>query len=333
MIRLTAFATALLISTAAQAQEYWPTHEPTENQRKWGAEEAAEYRKKGLVAADITEYSSDGPYLDYRSKTFRTAGRVKLDEAGLPMVKYGKEFEYNPVTISNFALASHARFLTGNEPADAFIAAVDKLVAMQRQDGAFPYDFEYDYYLVRLPYRKGWVSGMAQGLGMSALARAYSVTKAQRYLDAGNEALEFLQVRHPYGPATDMSDLDPSLSDYIFFQEYMAEPHAYTLNGYMFTLLGLYDWSRIAHSERAEELFESGIRTLEKILPYYDLGTFSSYDLGYITHAGKPYQVERRPHFAARYHAVHIELLQVLSGLTGSDVLARFRDRWAAYVR
>src|SRR5690606_23362682 len=108
---------------------------------------------------------------------------------------------------------------------------------------------------------------------------------------------------------------------YIFFLEYQTEPDVYTLNGFMFTLLGLYDWTTLTNSKLARSLFEEGIRTLEKILPYYDLGTITSYDLSYITHVRPDFVVPIEPHVVPRYHAVHISQLQALNSVHPSEVL------------
>lgn len=89
----------------------------------------------------------------------------------------------------------------------------------------------------------------------------------------------------------------------------------------MFTLLGLYDWATETNSAEADKLFKDGIETLDKILPYYDLGTFSAYDLSYITHSRLPYLQPRAPHIAPRYHAIHIAQLRALSSVTEDKFL------------
>lgn len=86
---------------------------------------------------------------------------------------------------------------------------------------------------------------MAQGVALSALARAYNATKDARYLEAGERSLAFISVEKKDGGAkTSLADLHPSLKGYVYFLEYQTEPDVYTLNGYMFALLGLYDWGR-----------------------------------------------------------------------------------------
>lgn len=324
-----AFSAIILI--IIERKDNWPK---VNVDKEWNILAKTELEKDGSRAGNFdrnrVDYSSIGPYFGYSNRKYKKSSRVTFDSKGLPKVKNGDSFYYNPVTLSQFALAEYSRHLQGG-PTDMMIRALDKIIEMEGDDGALRYPFTYRHYTETLPLKPGWTSGMAQGQFLSAAARAYHATGDKKYIEAGNRALAFLQVQHPYGPMTDMSDLDPSLEDYIFFLEYPTEPNAYTLNGYMFTLLGLYDWSQIAESEDADALFKRGIRTLQHILPYYDLGYLSAYDLSYITHPAMPYQEAREPHMAARYHAIHIDLLNALYSITGNSRLKEYADRWAGY--
>lgn len=296
---------------------------------------AEEYRLAGLDATKrIQRYSVQGDYLRYGStRSYSNSDRVRLDEAGLPMVRYGEEFQYNPVTIAQYLLTAYGRYLSGGAT-EPIVAAAERLLSMQDSRGAFLYEFTYRHYTAVEPYKPGWVSGMAQGVALSALARAYLVTQDARYLEAGNRALAFLNTpKGQGGPRTNMAALDPSLTDFIFFFEYPTEPDVYTLNGFMFTLLGLYDWQEVAKSDDARKLLDEGLRTLKHILPYYDLGALSSYDLSYLTipHSNARYEAGK-PHIAPRYHAVHLTQLYALNSIRPDPVLQEYFDRWSSYV-
>jgi heparosan-N-sulfate-glucuronate 5-epimerase len=168
---------------------------------------------------------------------------------------------------------------------------------------------------------------MAQGVALSALARAYSREPTTDLKLAGDAALRFLLVPISEGGTfTTLEQLDPSLANYIFFEEYVTSPNVYTLNGYMFTLLGIYDWWKATESPLAERLFSKGMSTLVKLLPYYDIAGFSIYDLSFLTH-------DRPPHSAIRYHAVHISQLHALHSVTGRRILKEYADRWAETVQ
>lgn len=280
-------------------------------------------------------YDVFGDYLNYGiSKNYKETKRMIFDEEAIPKVKYGEEFYYNPVTVSQYALSKYGQYLRmGDELSkEKFLIAVNKLLDMQDGSGAFRYFFPWKYYLTGETFAPGWVSGMAQGQVLSVLSRAYFLTKDQKYLIAGNKAIEFLITPvEKGGTMSTLEDLDVSLKRYIFFEEYVSSPNNYTLNGFMFTLLGLYDWSVVTKKYQnreknlASSYFDSGINTLIHILPYYDIGGFSAYDLGHLT-------FHKKPHIGVRYHAVHINLLHALHSVTYNNKLKDFETLWSSYI-
>ncbi|MDH4992791.1 D-glucuronyl C5-epimerase family protein [Aquamicrobium lusatiense] len=304
--------------------------------RDLGAAKAEEYINQALRPSELAKsYRADGPYYGYaKTRYYRTGGRVLVDEEGFPKIKYGNEYYYNPVTLAQQALAEYSR---EGGPTPMFLRVVDKLLTFQDERGAFLYPFKFRKYAHGEDYEPGWISGMAQGQALSVLARAWHLTKDERYLLAGKAALDFMQVTRGHGgPLTTLAELNsPALSNHLFVMEYPATPAVYTLNGFMFVIQGVYDWSVLADPEsggEAKNLFDKFLETLVILLPYYDLGTFSSYDLSYITLPILPDGLRRKPHIHAAYHAVHIEQLWALYFLTKRPVLKETADRWERYV-
>lgn len=275
-------------------------------------------------------YSPTGSYLGMTPQAPGDRGRLRFDEKGLPQVKYGETFHYNPVTMAQFALSEYG----GQQgPTPKFMVAVEKLLSMQGADGALRYDFPFTRYTTGEAYEPGWVSGMAQGQALSVFARAYALTKDARFLDAGNRALAFMML--PYeagGTATTLKKFPPAPSDAIFIMEYPQDPPVYTLNGYMFSIVGLFDWALVTGNSSARDYAERTIKTLKILLPYYDLGVISAYDLSFITLPQMKNGKRRTPHVGNRYHRVHIQLLWALHNLTGEHMLNEFANRWLSYV-
>lgn len=306
----------------------WPKPVVTEANQKLGESLVKEFQESNLnPAARSQQYKPDGDYLNYsKTQFFANGGRVKLDTQGLPTIAYGDGYQYNPVTLSNYGLGQFGKNLP-NKPGIQFWRSVDKLIAMQGFDGALRYGFTFQHYALKKAYPAGWASGMAQGLSLSMFSRAYLFSKDEKYREAGEKALAFLDAPVSLGgPKTSMAGLDPSLSNYIFFEEYIGDKGIYTVNGFMFTLLGLYDWCHNMDSKKACSIFDDGVKTLVKILPYYDFGGFSSYDLTHITY-GRPV-----PHYALRYHSTHIYLLRALYSVTNEETLNKYAVRWNAGV-
>jgi hypothetical protein len=269
-----------------------------------------------------------------KNRKYSESEKIKFDRNGVPTVKYGDDFKYNPVTISQYELMRYGQYLYGNENAfRKFIDAADKLLEVQNEAGALVYNFEWKYYLSDETYQPGWVSGMAQGVALSVFTRAYYTTQRDKYIKAGNKAIEFMTTSiEEGGTMSTLKDLDPSLSEYIFFEEYISSPNNYTLNGFMFTLLGLSDWKALnkefqIDTNIAQKYFDFGIKTLINILPYYDIGGFSAYDLGHITFTKK-----KEPHIGIGYHAVHIYLLNTLHQITNERMLKQYEIIWRYYV-
>lgn len=314
----------------APETEHWPEHVVSPELRAYGIERANLARQPKYLKAsdDAAPYDPAGPYMHVaRKQAFENSDTMKLDWEGLPVVKYAGDFYYNPGTLANYALAQYEAYLNG-APFDRMRVALNKLLSLQRADGAFPNNFAYTHYSTNRRYKVGWTSGFTQGVALSALARAYHATKEPAYLTAGNRALAFIQVPYPNGPMYDMRDLDPSLRGYSFINEYSMKPQAYNLAGYGYTIIGLYDWWKLTGSEDAHRLYDDAIRTYAKIIPYFDVGTFSAYDLSYITLSREPYLMPQEAQLNPTYHALHIELMDVMFFLTKKPVFKEYADKW-----
>jgi hypothetical protein len=277
------------------------------------------------------EYTATGDYLNYSKVKGFQKSRVKLDENGIPLVLYFNQYQYNPVTIAQYGLYQYGHSLSGDQEAyKSFIKIANYLVNMQDKQGALRYNFYYPSKHLGVNYNPGWVSAMAQGQTLSVFARAYHLTGDTKYLLAGKQNLRFLLTpKEKGGVLTTLKDINPNWKKHIFLEEYVTTPNNYTLNGYMFTLLGLYDWSQIATNEYGKKdalaYFNSGIQSLKLLLPKYDIGGFTAYDLYHITK-------KKPPHLLPSYHAVHIYELHALYSITKDPVLKSYEKKWASYV-
>ena len=156
---------------------------------------------------------------------------------------------------------------------------------------------------------------------MSLLTRIYRVTGKRDYLDAAVRGLRPLQIPVSRG------GLRTVFLGHPFYEEYPTRPASLVLNGFMFTLLGLYDVARLAPHSAAHELYTSGVRSLLALLPYYDTpdGTSQYYSLLHLT------DPPRAPQLAsAHYTPIVVELVAALDSIAPHRTLAYYRDRWAA---
>ncbi len=291
------------------------------------------YRAKGIdFHRNLIDYQTFGSFLHFEDTAGFDQSLLKRDGDGIPFVQYDGDFYYNPVTVAQYALFQYGKFLRKQALLDDFKVVSDKLLDLQESDGSFRYSFAWHYYLTGRKFKTGWVSAMAQGQALSVLARAYALTKDSRYWEAGNKAFQFLLTPTAAGGVMDtLGDLNPSWKNYVTFELYPVKPASYTLNGFMFTLLGCYDWWQLAPGapegscKMALAAFTAGIKSLNLILKYYDVGGFASYDLGYIVY-------QARPNLDPFYFAVDIYLLHALYSITGDENLQKYELLWSSYV-
>ena len=178
---------------------------------------------------------------------------------------------------------------------------------------------------------------MSQGHALSVLSRAYIKTNSEKYLYAGVKALRLF--KYPTyvaseGKSDSNSDIRQQtgvsstfMNQFLWFEEYPTEPNTFVLNGFMYSLIGLYDlWHLTKYSQyddigiqreglEAGELFLQGLNSLNIMLPLYDMASGSVYDLRHVTMSGIEPKVARWD-----YHSVHINLLYLLSTIDISEI-------------
>jgi heparosan-N-sulfate-glucuronate 5-epimerase len=196
----------------------------------------------------------------------------------------------------------------------------DWFVEKQDYKGGWPANFDHLFYSGRTEIMKeGWYSSMAQGLAISHLVRAYDLFEDPVYLESAKKALIVYSV-----PVADGGILDYYNSSPIY-EEYPTTPSSHVLNGFIFSLFGLYDLMEYTGDLEAKRLYEDGISSLEKILPLYDMGNRSAYDLTHITSSSFP-NIARW-----QYHATHVHQLEALVSINDSKIIKEFHDRWSDY--
>nr|ATU82814.1 secreted hypothetical protein [Pristhesancus plagipennis] len=168
----------------------------------------------------------------------------------------------------------------------------------------------------------GWLSAMGQGHGMSVLARAYHLSKRKEYLKAA-----LLSVRPFHVPSSQGGVLALLMGVLPWYEEYPTQPSSFVLNGFIYSLIGLYDLiTLIPKSHDAGALFEQGMNSLKRLLSLFDNGSGSNYDLRHLNLGTAP-NVARWD-----YHATHVNQLLLLATLDNSTILSSTAERWVGYM-
>ncbi|HUR84583.1 MAG TPA: D-glucuronyl C5-epimerase family protein, partial [Solirubrobacteraceae bacterium] len=140
-------------------------------------------------------------------------------------------------------------------------------LAAQRAGGiAFEYLFRFD------GGRPPWVSGLAQGTAVQALARAAVRLAQPRYFEAARAGLGIFREPPPAGVRV----ATPVGAHYLI---YSFAPGLRVLNAFTQALNGLNDFALLANDAEGRALFAAGETQLRAELPAYDTGGWSRYSL------------------------------------------------------
>ncbi|WP_417458498.1 D-glucuronyl C5-epimerase family protein [Kordiimonas sp.] len=279
----------------------------------------------------VDSFSVDADYFNFHIFDYmRNNGFVEFDEElGIPTNKYGwsNERQAYPVTIGLIAINQISKYNhTGDKDCfERYKRIVSWLVKTQNADsGAWAVPFAYDFFPGRTggALTENWTSALAQGLCISALCRAPEEMRSPELeMVVGKALLPFSRLVSNGGVVTQF------LGQHPFYEEYPTSRPSLVLNGFMYSLLGLHDaWERYGF-EDALRLFDDGIKTLARALPFYDLGDRSSYDLTHLQVGN-----EHLPPNPARlgYHDVHVRVLSAFEALRPGTFEACL-VRWTLY--
>lgn len=214
--------------------------------------------------------------------------------------------------------------LTEEDHVAKFMAAADWFLRYQDSNGGWSVGVRRVLFK-GMTAEAGWYSAMGQGQAISLLSRVFVFKNDLKYLNAALKATKvFHRMSNEKGVRAMLFQKLP------WFEEYPTTPPSFVLNGFIYSLLGLYDLSQTAGSVNgndALQLFTEGFETLTKALPLFDNGHGTFYDLRHISLPGRPPNRARW-----QYHRVHLEQLSSLIDITNNEVLKKIRETWTGYV-
>ena len=227
--------------------------------------------------------------------------------------------------------------LSNQEHSRIFFQAADWFVRSQDESGGWPnqvvFNKDKSKYAGADEIQPGWYSAMAQGHGISILTRAFAASGGEEsFLNAAEKALELYRV-----PSSEGGFVAKFMDQHVWYEEYPTNPPTFVLNGFMYSLLGLYDLKDLLENydipdkekvlEEVTELFEIGMKSLKIMLPLYDTGSGTVYDLRHFTMKSTEPKIARWD-----YHSTHVNLLYVLSSVDLDPVLSNISKRWKNYM-
>jgi hypothetical protein len=131
----------------------------------------------------------------------------------------------------------------------------------------------WEYYFNWEGGRPPWVSAMAQGTGLEALANAYLATGNRRYLTDAHNALPLFRSAPPTGVAV----RTPLGNRYL---QYSFTPGTDIINAFLQSVLGLYDYAQVSGDPVATSLYNAGNAQARSELHSFAIGGWSLYQPG-----------------------------------------------------
>lgn len=211
------------------------------------------------------EWWSNGPLL-------ASGARVSFKGSELVFQYFpGEGLQFHP--LANFGKLNGLVGLRSGY--DRMVTLLDELLPLRaRRAGGVAWEYYFDFGGGAPP----WVSSLAQGTGLQAMARAAErAGTADEVMPILREGLAVFERRTPSGVRVPVGAGN-------HYAQYSYAPGLRILNGFVQSLNGLYDFAELSGDPRAQALFEAGEARARQEVPTYDTGAWSLYDRGTDTH-------------------------------------------------
>jgi len=268
----------------------------------------------------ISDYENPKEY--FMKFHYKANYKGHFDNNGIPKLDYKGSLgmQYNPIAISQYGLGNYNLFLNNGDESNfkKFHSVAKWLVTnLELNTKGIPvwhHNFDYEY---KQKLKAPWYSGLAQGLGLSVLLRAYLETKENMFLDSYNKAwISFTKQINDGGIIYIDKNKDP------WIEEYIVSPPTHILNGFIWALWGVYDAWKMDNNNEAKILFNKCIKTLKLNISSYDNNYWSFYERSntLVPMLASPF-----------YHKLHIVQLKILGKISNEDYFSKTAIKWESY--
>lgn len=207
--------------------------------------------------------------------------------------------ESNPLTPAIYAL--HCYNVGKN---DAFKLQIDYLLSLKKEMGDQCY-WQYEMDVIRFILPAPWSSGISQGVIASAMLRMYQETKEEKYLEIAKGAITYCLNNN--------NNLKTDQQAGFWIEEYPSEKGKGVLNGFLFFMIALAEFSSLGYFK---EEFEEGLKGLLSKIPMYHKGSYIRYASN-IPDLCNPW-----------YDKIHYHQLNAMYALTKENVFLKLKEYW-----
>ena len=240
---------------------------------------------------------------------------VEFDRNGIAMKHYRAQgLQYNPLFIAWWGLINLERYLktTDSECLRKFFLQVEwlRLNAVTREDGAVVWPCYFDWQEGLCKFQSPWISAMIQGVVISALVRAYRVGGDKGLLVLCEQAARVFEKRIEDGGVRTVEQ------GRVLYEEYPGFPLARVLDGFLVSLLGLFDLWAETQNATIQRLFDDGVQGLLHTIELWNYKDKWSWygSHGYLC--------------PSHYHQLNRLLLIALANVTGESRLSHYAELW-----
>ena len=193
----------------------------------------------------------------------------------------------------------------------------DKLISIAHnfENNTVLFPFYFDWLLdikTSIEIESIWYSAMTQGTVLMDATRMYEFTKDIKYLEFAKKVFNgYYKVKEFGKPWITMIDQ----SGYFWLEEYPKDDKPmHVLNGFIYSLMGIYEYYKTTKNEDALFLLNASLTTLKKyIWDYRNRGSVSYYALRF---------EQKKP----EYHLIHITLLECLFSYSNDSFFYNMSD-------
>lgn len=248
------------------------------------------------------EWWSSGPLL-------ASGARVSFEGSELIFQYFpGEGLQFHP--LANFGKLNGLWLCRCNLRLEQMLDELTPLAA--RRAGGIAWEYYFDFGGGAPP----WVSSLAQGTAEEAMARAATrLGYSDLVFPLLKEGLAIFRTPPPSGVRVDVPG--PG----VHYVQYSFAPGLRIINGFVQSLIGLWDYAKTTRDAEGMSLFEAGDLRAQRELPSYDTGAWSLYDRGTDSHES-----------SLNYHELLTDFLGDICKRTQTPIYCTTFDNFTRYL-
>lgn len=266
------------------------------------------------------KYRDSLPIFPFSNANLNIFDSYPKDAKGIPMLKYETVVDYYPITYTRAALSNYQNYIETKNPKSKeqfleIVGFIENNIVNKKDFSVLTTPILVNNYSLN----KDWASAMSQGFGIGVMIQAYFVTKDEKYLRLSERMVRSFDYSIEEGGVQSNWDGFP------FYEEY-ADPKSHVLNGFIFSLGGLYYSYQTTGNQDAYRLFEQGINSLKAKINRYDASFTSYYNM--LIEGGVAKYASAIGDDPDHYHELVVYQLLTLFNWTGEEVFKEYAHKF-----